>query len=272
MSDVTVVISNYNYGRFLSAAIDSCLAQTYQCSVVVVDDASTDNSWSLIKEYHTKYGIKGVLLNKNSGGNSRGKNVGIALSETPFVVCLDSDDMLLPESVEVRRKFLEDHQEFDFLHGCMIRLPSMSPYRQCMAQVSKRLSQIVTMNGFENPAALPPNDIAWYRGIAASTVMARRTLYERFGLYDERCGKEDREMWYRWLYHGGRRGYMHRNVSIYRNHPQQITRNPQRKKPQVVDAYFQKVIEIRKELSRGNTLFLGDFKPHDLIADIKEVS
>ena len=46
---VTIIVVNYNYGRFLAAAIESALAQNHPlCEVIVVDDCSTDNSRAII--------------------------------------------------------------------------------------------------------------------------------------------------------------------------------------------------------------------------------
>lgn len=260
MRDVTIVISNYNYGRYLSSAIESCLEQTHQCDVIVIDDVSTDNSWQVIKQY----GVVGVRLKENSGANSRGKNIGIALCSTPYVTCLDSDDMLLPESIQDRLDAFS--QDTDFVHGCMIRVASTEAW----SSISKRIdtSAVQSMNGFSDPSSIT-DALSWYRGIAASTVIARRTLYEQFGLYDEQCRyKEDREMWYRWLSHGVRRGYIHKNVSVYRHHNLQATRLKSKKSPKVVDAYFDKVIIKRRHLDRNNTLMMQDFDPHQYIAEM----
>ncbi|MEW5858968.1 MAG: glycosyltransferase, partial [Cyanobacteriota bacterium] len=52
---VSVIINNYNYGRFISEAIDSVLNQTYpHIEVIVVDDGSTDNSREVIASYQDK--------------------------------------------------------------------------------------------------------------------------------------------------------------------------------------------------------------------------
>jgi len=55
---ISVIIPNYNYGRFLSEAIESVLAQIYPCEeIIVVDDGSTDESFEVLASYE-KDGIK----------------------------------------------------------------------------------------------------------------------------------------------------------------------------------------------------------------------
>jgi len=93
----SVVVNNYNYGRFLADAIDSALAQTYApLDVVVVDDGSTDESRDII----ASYGDRIVPVLKENGGQGSALNAGFAASRGDIVVFLDSDDLLLPTAVE----------------------------------------------------------------------------------------------------------------------------------------------------------------------------
>ena len=63
----SVIVTSYNYGRFLRTAIDSALAQTYPAEVIVVDDGSTDESRQIIESY----GSRIVSLFKSNGGRAR---------------------------------------------------------------------------------------------------------------------------------------------------------------------------------------------------------
>ena len=74
---VSIIINNYNYGRFLDEAISSALNQTYpHIEVVVVDDGSTDDSRQLIANYEDH--IVSVL--KENRGMSSACNAGFAAS------------------------------------------------------------------------------------------------------------------------------------------------------------------------------------------------
>ena len=93
---VSVVITNYNYGRFVGQAIDSALAQTAgDIDVVVIDDGSTDNSWDEI----CRYGDRIVARRIQNSGQGGASNLGLSLARGEYVLFLDSDDLLDPQCV-----------------------------------------------------------------------------------------------------------------------------------------------------------------------------
>jgi glycosyltransferase involved in cell wall biosynthesis len=95
---VSILINNYNYGRFLGDAIDSALAQTYpNIEVIVVDDGSNDNS----REVLASYGARILtLLKKENGGQASALNAGFAVTSGDIICLLDADDYFTPEKVE----------------------------------------------------------------------------------------------------------------------------------------------------------------------------
>jgi Glycosyl transferase family 2 len=94
---VDVVIDNHDYGRYLGAAIDSALAQTYDgVSVIVVDDGSTDDSREVIASFGDR--IESVL--KENGGQASAFNAGLERSHGDVVLFLDADDILTPHAAE----------------------------------------------------------------------------------------------------------------------------------------------------------------------------
>jgi len=95
---VSVIVNNYNYGRFLGSAIDSALAQTYApLEVVVVDDGSTDDSRDVI----ASYGKRVVPVLKENVGQASAFNSGFARSRGDVVIFLDSDDALLTGAAQL---------------------------------------------------------------------------------------------------------------------------------------------------------------------------
>lgn len=110
---VSVIIPNYNYGRFLSEAINSVLAQTYSnVEIIVVDDGSTDNSLEILAEYEKK-GIK-VIQQKNSGVGAA-RNAGTDKSSGELIAFLDADDVWFPQKLEKQIERLYSDNEFGLI-------------------------------------------------------------------------------------------------------------------------------------------------------------
>ncbi|RWQ40866.1 MAG: glycosyltransferase [Mesorhizobium sp.] len=94
---VSIIISNYNYARFLKRSIDSALEQDYaDVEVIVVDDASQDNSTTIIESYR---GEIVACPRAQNGGHAAAFNTGFAASSGKIVLFLDADDYLYPTAV-----------------------------------------------------------------------------------------------------------------------------------------------------------------------------
>lgn len=95
---VSVVVNNFNYARFLPRSIDSALSQRYEWTeVVVVDDASSDDSRAVIRGYG---GRVAPVLQERNGGQGAAFNAGFHASRGDIVVFLDADDYLYPDAIE----------------------------------------------------------------------------------------------------------------------------------------------------------------------------
>lgn len=105
---VTVLINNYNYGRYLQCAIDSALEQRdARFEIVVVDDGSKDESRDIIAGYGNA--IKAVL--KPNGGQASAFNAGFAVSSGEIICFLDSDDFFAPDKISAIRGVFENHTD-----------------------------------------------------------------------------------------------------------------------------------------------------------------
>ncbi|NJL84300.1 MAG: glycosyltransferase [Chloroflexaceae bacterium] len=94
---VSVVIDNYNYGRFLAQAIESVFAQTYpHWELIVVDDGSTDNSREILAAYAGRV----VPLLQSNSGQGAAITAGIRRSRGEIVCLLDADDYYHPQKLE----------------------------------------------------------------------------------------------------------------------------------------------------------------------------
>lgn len=93
---LSVIIANYNYEKFVGAAIESVLSQDEDVQIIVVDDASTDNSVDVINQYADR--VETILLEENRGQGG-GLNVGFEAATGTLVMFLDADDFIIPGGV-----------------------------------------------------------------------------------------------------------------------------------------------------------------------------
>lgn len=89
---VSVIITCYNYGRFLPAAIDSVLAENVSAEIIVVDDCSTDDSRDVMRRYGDR--IIPIFQTHNQG-HAGAFNAGWARATGDFIYFLDADDFVL---------------------------------------------------------------------------------------------------------------------------------------------------------------------------------
>lgn len=108
---ISIVVTNYNYARFLGQCLDSVMAQTYpHVECIVVDDGSTDDSRAVIARYPSVTAV----LQANTGQAIAAKN-GFRKSAGTVVVFLDSDDFLLPDAcAEIARNWAPDLVAFHY--------------------------------------------------------------------------------------------------------------------------------------------------------------
>ncbi|MCU0527794.1 MAG: glycosyltransferase [Elainella sp. Prado103] len=105
---VSILINNYNYGRFLEAAIDSALSQTYQpLEVIVVDDGSTDNSKSILDRYTDRI----IAVAKPNGGQASAFNAGFQACQGEIICFLDADDLFTTEKVTQMVQAYQTHPD-----------------------------------------------------------------------------------------------------------------------------------------------------------------
>lgn len=91
---LSVIVANYNNERFIGECLESILSQTYKdLEIIVSDDASTDNSPAIIREYEKKYpGVVKGIFNPNNRGVAQNRHEAILQAKGQFLTTLDSDD------------------------------------------------------------------------------------------------------------------------------------------------------------------------------------
>jgi glycosyltransferase involved in cell wall biosynthesis len=100
MPGFSVLMANYNNGVFIAEAIDSVLAQTFiDWELIIVDDASTDNSLAQIRKYSSDNRIR-LFVKERHEGVTAAQIYGLRKVSSQIVGILDSDDALMPMAIE----------------------------------------------------------------------------------------------------------------------------------------------------------------------------
>ena len=113
---VSVITPVYNAEKYLSETIESVLKQTYKSfEYLLIDDCSTDNSASIIKEFEEKDSrVRYIKLTENSGA-AVARNRGLEEAKGRYIAFVDSDDKWYPEKLERQLDFMENyHKAFTY--------------------------------------------------------------------------------------------------------------------------------------------------------------
>lgn len=112
MPSVSVIIPNYNHAAFLQQRIESVLNQTYKdFEVIILDDASTDNSKDVIEQYSELPTISNIVYNKtNCGSACEQWYKGVLLAKGEYIWIAESDDMSSPHFIEKMMLLLQDNK------------------------------------------------------------------------------------------------------------------------------------------------------------------
>lgn len=113
----SVVIPTYNRAAFIQATLQSVLKQTYpHYEVIVVDNASTDNTEELLQPYIGAGQIKFIRQDKNYE-RARSRNTGMAVARGDFVTLLDSDDFMYPDNLADAAAYAQSHPDMKCFHN-----------------------------------------------------------------------------------------------------------------------------------------------------------
>ncbi len=117
MVKVSVIIPAYNGDRYLAAAIDSILAQTYRdLEIIVVDDGSTDNTPQVAQQYGTAVHAVQYVSQANQGV-AASRNLGMAKARGDYIAFLDQDDVFLPHKLADQVALLEQDDNLGIVNS-----------------------------------------------------------------------------------------------------------------------------------------------------------
>jgi glycosyltransferase involved in cell wall biosynthesis len=179
---ISVVIPTYNYGRFVTFALESVLAQTYRnFEVIVVDDGSTDDTRQRLAPYMDRC----RYLYQRNQGLSAARNTGIRAAQGELIALLDSDDVWHPRKLEFQAAYMSNHPEVGLLASAgLFNSDGVWPI----------LPETVEVPAYPVTA----RQLALHSRFGPSGVLIRATCFHAVGLFDlDLRSAEDRDMWIR---------------------------------------------------------------------------
>ncbi len=110
--NLSVIIPNYNHGRYLAQAFDAIISQSIRPDeVIIIDDASTDDSWKIISELACCHPSVRPLRNRENRGVVKGLNLGLRLAAGEYVYFAAADDLVFTELFAESLDLLNQHPE-----------------------------------------------------------------------------------------------------------------------------------------------------------------
>jgi len=209
---VSICIPSYNHARYLPAAIESALAQTYRnTEIIIVDDGSTDESFAIAQGYAAKHSAK-IKAYTHPGRENKGisatSNFAFSKATGEFWCGLPSDDLLLPERTELQVAFLNSHPEIGWCYG----------YAQKIDENGRELPDGGLFGEDITQSQSPLHKLIKGNVIPGMTVMVRRSILEQHRMSQrEEMLYADWFFWINLLSHA-KVGFVDRPLVSYRLH------------------------------------------------------
>lgn len=191
---VSIIMPVFNCESTVGAAVESIINQTYSnWQLIVCDDCSTDNSFSILEGYREQLGTKMILLrNENNSKIAATLNRCLEYATGKYVARMDADDRCKPRRIQVQVEFLESHQEYE----------CVGSGREIFDDKGKKGIRI---------SREYPTEIELFKStpFAHPTIMMRKSAYDTLGGYriaEETLRAEDVDLWFR-FWAAGFRGY-----------------------------------------------------------------
>lgn len=168
----------YNAAKYLNAAIDSILRQTFKdIEFLIIDDDSTDNSVAIIQSYND--GRIRFYQNEKNIGISATLNKGIQLSNTELIARMDADDISYPERIQKQYDYMQDNTDCALV--------------SCQVKVITEDGEFVRQDNFKNEYYY--YNLTFICWIYHPTVMYRKMAVDQVGMYTAAYSEDFELFW-----------------------------------------------------------------------------
>jgi glycosyltransferase involved in cell wall biosynthesis len=211
---VSIVMPVLNGERFIEAAIQSVLAQTFRdYELIVVDDGSTDGTAQLVNAFVGKLALQ-YVRHDSPRGIPYSMNDGVGHATGDLISFLDHDDTWLPDFLSTQVRYLDEHPSVGMVH-CDFQTIDVrgSVIEESVAKCRQR----------KRPSGKVFRDLFMDSFIVGNSVLIRRECLTQVGLFDESLRWGDYHLWMRIARHY-EVDYVSKALTQYRQHPTQSTR------------------------------------------------
>jgi glycosyltransferase involved in cell wall biosynthesis len=219
---VSIVTPLYNSSPYIAETLASVRAQTFEdWEHILIDDGSTDDTPQKVEPYLGDARL--TYARQENLGIAGARNAGIRAARGEWVCLLDHDDRWIPEKLKRQLSFAAEYgldivsTDAVVVEGDARSLYSKFFPESLVAALRRSLDDAVV----DVFALLIEGDF-----LCASSVMARKSLFDRLGLLDEHAAPaDDYEMWLRCARAGARVGHLDAPLIEYRLHAHNFSRN-----------------------------------------------
>ncbi len=191
IADVSVIVPNYNNGRFLGEFIRSVMDSTVlPRELIIVDDGSTDGSLKILNDYNHLGYLQVISFEKNRGLTAA-LNVALDVATGKYIMRADPDDILFSNRVQLQFEFMEQNPDIDVL-GCNVQYFDSNTMKD------------INISNF--PLAHPEIEITYRRGehgLQHPTAFVKGDVYRKYR-YQKIFPGEDYEIFARMIRDGHR--------------------------------------------------------------------
>lgn len=214
---ISIIMPAYNAEKFIRESIESVLSQTYQnWELLIVNDASTDNTIKIVQTYLADPRIRVINLNEN-GGLAHARNAGIEKAAGKYITFLDSDDLWTPDKLARQVEYHKQHPEIPISHTRYIMFNEKGEIKRSLRI---RLRPSFTKHGLLYKRLLSENIIG------VLTVMIQSSVIKSVGGFDDNLrSAEDYDLWLRLSKKNIPFGYLKKSLAKYRVHINSLSRS-----------------------------------------------
>jgi glycosyltransferase involved in cell wall biosynthesis len=217
---VSIIVTSYNYEKYIGQTIQSILSQTYtNWELIVSDDCSTDDSLEIIRAFNDDR-ITLLTTETNLGGGTA-YNKAYALCTGKYLCCLDSDDFMAPDKIEKQVRFLEEHSGVDVLGTFITEVDDEGNATGDKFKHEEWFNRNIDLN--------QPESWLWQNRLNHSSVLIRKSVHDLVGLINNNLVFYDYELWVRCLATKAVFRILPERLTYYRYHGVNVTHTDRRR-------------------------------------------